>query len=157
MFALTEKPIRIGELLDSVTRPGAGAIVTFIGTTRDHNEGRKVLALSYEAYPGMAEQELERIAVEAKKKWAIEEMAIVHRTGRVDIGQVSVAIAVSAAHREDAFAACRFAIEEIKRKVPIWKKELFEGGELWIGTQSGQRFHTEPGAEVLGRFAPHSK
>lgn len=138
MFHLTAKPIDLSALVTFVTQPASGAIVTFIGTTRDHNQGRRVLALSYEAYPGMAEKELEQIGTEAKMRWNIERMAIVHRTGHVDIGEMSVAIAVSAPHRDDAFAACRFAIEEIKRRVPIWKKELFEGGELWIGTQSGE-------------------
>ena len=151
MFRLIDKPIDLAELVACVTQPGSGAIVTFIGTTRDHNDGRRVLALSYEAYPGMAEKELERIGTEAKSKWNIERMAIVHRTGQVDIGQVSVAIAVSAAHREDAFAACRFAIEEIKRSVPIWKKELFEGGELWIGSQTGQPLSCLPTHEDTWR------
>jgi molybdopterin synthase catalytic subunit len=144
MFSLTDQPIQINELVRFVTQAKSGAIVTFIGTTRDHNEGRRVLALSYEAYAGMAEKELERVGREAKERWNIEKMAIVHRVGRVDIGQASVAIAVSSAHRNDAFEACRFAIEEIKRSVPIWKKELFEGGELWIGTQSGQRLESYP-------------
>ena len=144
MFSLTDQPIQIDELVRFVTEAKSGAIVTFIGTTRDHNEGRRVLALSYEAYAGMAEKELERVGREAKERWNIEKIAIVHRVGRVDIGQASVAIAVSSAHRNDAFEACRFAIEEIKRSVPIWKKELFEGGELWIGTQSGQSLESYP-------------
>ena len=144
MFKLTDQPIQIDELVSFVTHAKSGAIVTFIGTTRDNNEGRQVLALSYEAYPGMAEKELERVGREARERWNIEKIAIVHRVGRVDIGQASVAIAVSSAHRSDAFEACRFAIEEIKRSVPIWKKELFEGGELWIGTQSGQRLESYP-------------
>jgi molybdopterin synthase catalytic subunit len=138
MFRVTEKPIDINELLTFVTRPQTGAVVTFVGTTRDHNDGRRVVALRYEAYTDMAEKELERVGQEARERWRIERIAIVHRIGHVDIGESSVAIAASAAHRNDAFEACRFAIEEIKRSVPIWKKELFEGGELWIGTQSGQ-------------------
>jgi molybdopterin synthase catalytic subunit len=144
MFSLTDQPIQIDQLVSFVTQAKSGAIVTFIGTTREHNEGRRVLALSYEAYTGMAEKELERVGREAKQRWNIEKIAIVHRVGRVDIAQASVAIAVSAAHRNDAFEACRFAIEEIKRSVPIWKKELFEGGELWIGTQSGQPVESYP-------------
>jgi molybdopterin synthase catalytic subunit len=138
MFRVTDKPMHLQELVDFVTDPEAGAIATFIGTTRNNNEGRKVIALDYEAYPEMAEKELTRLGEEARKKWQICRMAIVHRVGPVQITEPSVMIAVSAAHREAAFAACRFAIEEIKKTVPIWKKEVYEGGEIWIGTQSGQ-------------------
>jgi molybdopterin synthase catalytic subunit len=99
------------------------------------------MGLDYEAYPGMAIKELERIGADAKKQWPICRMAIVHRLGAVKIGEASVIIAVSSAHRDAAFAACRFAIEEIKKTVPIWKKEVFEGGEVWIGSQTGQRFN----------------
>ena len=138
MFRVTDKPIHLQELVDCVTDPEAGAVATFIGTTRNNNEGRRVIALDYEAYPEMAEKELARLGEEANKKWQICRMAIVHRVGPVQITEPSVMIAVSAAHREAAFAACRFAIEEIKRTVPIWKKEVYEGGTIWIGTQSGQ-------------------
>ena len=137
MFRVTREAIHLQDLVDFVTDPEAGAIVTFIGTTRNNNEGRKVIALDYEAYPEMAEKELVRLGEEAKKRWNIRRMAIVHRIGPVQITEPSVIIAVSAAHRADAFEACRFAIEEIKKSVPIWKKEVFEGGEVWIGTQSG--------------------
>jgi molybdopterin synthase catalytic subunit len=137
MFRVTDKPIDLNELVRYVTDPEAGAIVPFIGTTRNNNEGRKVIALDYEAYPGMAEKELARIGADAAKNWPICKMAIVHRLGPVQIGEASVVIVVSSAHRDAAFAASRFAIEEIKKTVPIWKKEVFEGGEVWIGTQSG--------------------
>jgi len=138
MFRVTDQPLNLQELVDFVTDPEAGAIATFIGTTRNNNEGRKVMALDYDAYPEMAEKELRRIGADAKNKWPLCRMAIAHRIGPVQITQASVMIAVSSAHREAAFAACRFAIEEIKKTVPIWKKELYEGGELWIGTQSGR-------------------
>ena len=138
MFRVTREPLDLQELVKCVTDASAGAIATFIGTTRNNNEGRKVIALDYEAYPEMAENELARIGEEAKQKWQIERMAIAHRIGPVQITEPSVIIAVSAAHRDDAFQACRFAIEEIKKTVPIWKKEVFEGGEVWIGTQTGQ-------------------
>jgi len=138
MFRVTDKPINLQELVDFVTDPEAGAIATFIGTTRNNNEGRKVIALDYEAYPEMAEKQLARLGQEASQRRPICRMAIVHRLGPVQITEPSVIIAVSAAHREAAFAACRFAIEEIKKTVPIWKKEVYEGGEIWIGTQSGQ-------------------
>ncbi len=142
MFRVTNQPIDLNELVRYVTDPEAGAIATFIGTTRNNNEGRKVIALDYEAYPEMAEKELARIGADAAKKWQICRMAIVHRLGAVQIGEASVIIVVSSAHREAAFAASRFAIEEIKRTVPIWKKEVYEGGEVWIGTQTGQEFKT---------------
>ncbi|HJU60582.1 MAG TPA: molybdenum cofactor biosynthesis protein MoaE [Candidatus Binatia bacterium] len=138
MFRVTDKPINLQELVDFVTDPEAGAVATFIGTTRNNNEGRKVIALDYEAYPEMAEKELARLGEEASRKWPICRIAIVHRLGPVQITEPSVIIAVSAAHREAAFAVCRFAIEEIKKTVPIWKKEVYEGGEIWIGTQSGE-------------------
>src|SRR6266498_2349226 len=138
MFHVTNQPIDLNELVLFVTDPEAGAIATFIGTTRNNNEGRKVIALDYEAYPEMAEKELTRLGEEARRKWQVCRMAIVHRVGPVQITEPSVMIAVSAAHREAAFAACRFAIEEIKKTVPIWKKEVYEGGEVWIGTQTGQ-------------------
>jgi molybdopterin synthase catalytic subunit len=138
MFRVTDKPIDLKELVDYVGDPEAGAIATFIGTTRNNNEGRKVIALDYDGYSEMAEKELARIGEDAKTKWSICRMAIVHRLGPVQITEASVIIAVSAGHRDAAFAACRFAIEEIKKSVPIWKKEVYEGGEVWIGTQTGQ-------------------
>jgi molybdopterin synthase catalytic subunit len=137
MFRVTDKPIDLRELVDYVTDGEAGAIATFIGTTRNNNEGRRVIALDYDGYPEMAEKELARIGADAKSKSPICRMAIVHRLGPVQITEASVIIAVSAGHRDAAFAACRFAIEEIKKTVPIWKKEVYEGGEVWIGTQSG--------------------
>ena len=138
MFRVTDKIINLAELVEFVTDPGAGAIATFVGTTRNNNEGRKVIALDYDGYPEMAEKELRRIGADAKTKWPICRMAIVHRLGPVQIAEASVIIVVSAGHRDAAFAACRFAIEEIKKTVPIWKKEVYEGGEVWIGTQTGQ-------------------
>ena len=138
MFRVTKGPIDLQELVRFVTDAEAGAIATFIGTTRNNNEGRTVIALDYDGYVQMAEKELARIGDEAQKRWQICRMAIVHRLGPVQISEASVVIAVSSGHREAAFAACRFAIEEIKRTVPIWKKEVFEGGEVWIGTQTGE-------------------
>lgn len=141
MFRVTNQTIDLNQLIHYVTDPEAGAVATFIGTTRNNNEGRKVIALDYEGYPEMAEKELRRIGEDAKTTWPICRMAIIHRLGPVQIGEASVIIAVSSAHRDAAFAACRFAIEEIKKTVPIWKKEVFEGGEVWIGTQTGQRLN----------------
>ncbi len=135
MLRLTDRPIAIDDVLAAVADPAAGATVLFVGTTRDHNDGRRVERLEYEAYAGMAERELGRIAAAARERWPIARIAVVHRTGAVPIGAASVAIAVSAAHRAAAFEAARFAIDRLKEVVPIWKKELFEGGALWIGDQ----------------------
>jgi molybdopterin synthase catalytic subunit len=140
MFRVTRDAIDLNELVRYVTDPEAGAIATFIGTTRNNNEGRRVIALDYEAYPEMAEKELARIGDDARKQWPICRMTILQRLGPVQIVESSVIIALSSAHRDAAFAASRFAIEEIKKTVPIWKKEVFEGGEVWIGTQTGQPF-----------------
>ena len=136
MIRLTDQPIAIDDLMSAVADPRAGAVVLFVGTTRDHNEGRHVERLEYEAYAGMAEREIEKIAAEARARWPIAHLAVVHRTGVVPIGQASVAIAASSAHRADAFAAARFAIDRLKEVVPIWKKEFFEGGAVWIGDQA---------------------
>ena len=144
MYRLTDKPIDVNELLTFVGDPGAGAVATFIGATRDNNEGRTIVSLDYEAYSGMAEQEMARLGEEAAAKWEVTRVAIVHRTGNVPIGEASVIIAVSAPHRDDAFKACRYAIDELKKRVPIWKKEIYEGGEIWIGSQTGERFAEPP-------------
>ncbi|HEY8516987.1 MAG TPA: molybdenum cofactor biosynthesis protein MoaE [Candidatus Binatia bacterium] len=138
MLRLTAEPIVIDELLAAVADPKAGAVVLFIGMTRDNNEGRQVERLEYEAYAGMAERELEKIAATARERWPIAKIAVVHRTGVVPIGMASVAIAVSSAHRGDAFAAARYTIDRLKEVVPIWKKEFFEGGAVWIGDQAGR-------------------
>lgn len=135
MIRLTAEPIQLDEILQAVADPAAGAIVLFVGTTRDHNQGRVVERLEYEAYDGMAQREMARLADEARERWDVARIAVVHRTGVVPIGAASVAIAVSAPHRAEAFAAGRFAIDRLKEIVPIWKKEFFEGGELWIGDQ----------------------
>lgn len=133
MYRLTTDAIDLNEVIAAVRDPAAGAIATFLGVTRDHNDGRQVTRLEYEAYPGMAEQEMARIGAEAARRWPTCKIAMVHRTGVVPLGEASVAIATSAAHRPEAFAACRFAIDRLKAAVPIWKKEYFVGGEAWIG------------------------
>jgi len=135
--------IDVAALEREVGDPAAGAIVTFAGTTRRDNAGRKVINLEYEAYEPMALSEMRKLAREAGTRWKIVRIAIAHRIGRVDIGETSVAIAVSAAHRGEAFEACRFAIDRLKEIVPIWKKEYFEGGEIWVGCQTSHP--PEPG------------
>ena len=134
---ITEQSINMQELADFVADPAAGAMATFVGMTRNTNDGRQVVRLEYECYPGMAEKMMMKIAEEALSRWPIVKVAMIHRIGRVDIGEASVAIAVSSGHRHAAFEACHSAINQLKETVPIWKKELYEGGELWIGSQTG--------------------
>ncbi len=137
MIEIVEHAIDASAVAASVGRAASGAVVTFVGTTRDHHEGRRVTRLEYEAFVPMALRELERIAVTAREQWPVEAVAVVHRIGVVPVGEASVVIAVSAAHRDAAFTACRFVIDRLKQVVPIWKKEHYEGGEIWIGAQSG--------------------
>ena len=141
MFRIVESPIDPQAVIEAVSAPGAGAVVVFHGLTRDHNDGRRVTKLEYEAYPPMAVREMQKIGETARQNWPIHQVAIVHRIGVVPLGEASVVIAVSASHRDAAFQACRFAIDRLKEVVPIWKKEHFAGGEVWIGSQTGQRFH----------------
>jgi molybdopterin synthase catalytic subunit len=133
---LFETPLSLDAAVDEVRTESAGAIATFVGTTRKRSRDRDVLYLEYEAYEGMAEQVMEQLAEELKRRYDLCEVAIHHRVGRVDIGETSVVIAVSAPHRADALAACREAIDELKVSVPLWKKEVYEGGEEWIGRGS---------------------
>ena len=135
-FRLFEEPLSLDAAVEEVKRDDAGAIATFVGTTRMRSRERDVLYLEYEAYEGMAEQVMEQLADELKRRYDLCEVAIHHRVGRVDIGETSVVIAVSAPHRADALAACREAIDELKVSVPLWKKEVYEGGEEWIGRGS---------------------
>jgi molybdopterin synthase catalytic subunit len=134
VFEISDNPIRLETLTDAVSDRKAGAIATFIGTTREHNRGRNVIRLEYEAYADMAVSEFEKIADDAAAKWDITRVAISHRIGEVPIGEASVAIAVSAPHRAEAIEACHFAIDRLKIVAPIWKKEHFEGGEVWIAS-----------------------
>lgn len=129
-------PVDVAALEAAVADPAAGATVTFVGTTRRDNAGRKVIRLEYEAYEPMALSEMRKLADEAGQRFGIVRIAIQHRIGVVEIGEISVAIAASAAHRGEAFEACRFAIDRLKEIVPIWKKEHFEGGEIWVGCQT---------------------
>ena len=144
MFDVVTECIDTDAVIAAVADPGTGATVTFVGTTRDHNEGRRVMRLEYEAYPAMALAEMRRIGDTIRARWPVHRVAIVHRIGVVPLGEASVVIAVSAAHRHAAFEACHYAIDRLKEVVPIWKKEHFEGGEVWIGSQTGQRFESSP-------------
>jgi molybdopterin synthase catalytic subunit/molybdopterin converting factor small subunit len=135
-FALSEQPLSLEAVAAEVKDDGAGAIATFVGTTRAHSRGRDVLYLEYEAYEGMAEQVMAELAAALKARHELCEVAIHHRVGRVEIGETSVVIAVSAPHRSAALTACQEAIDELKVTVPLWKKEVYEGGEEWIGRGS---------------------
>jgi len=135
-FVLSEEPIDPGPIVEQVADDSAGGIATFIGTTRARSRGRAVHYLEYEGYAGMAEKVMAELAEELKQRYELCEVAIAHRTGRVDIGGISVVIAVSAPHRQDALAACKDAIDRLKEIVPLWKKEVYEGGEEWIGRGS---------------------
>jgi molybdopterin synthase catalytic subunit len=135
-FELTTEPIDVGEVARRVVLPECGATVTLDGYAREWTNGKQTLYLVYEAYDAMALTEMQRLGAEAHKQFEIAHIGIVHRTGRIDIGETSVVIAASAPHRRAAFEACEWAIKELKRTVPIWKKEIFEGGETWVTTDS---------------------
>ena len=131
MVELTSEPLEPQKALDMVRNPEHGGVVLFLGTGRASSRGRKVLRLQYEAYPAMAEKRLQEIEEEMRRRWGPLEVAILHRLGRVEVGEIGVAIAVSAPHRRQAFAACRFAIDQLKKSVPLWKKEVFPDGWEW--------------------------
>ena len=135
-FIVTEEPLSLETVVDEVADESAGAVATFLGTVRRESRGRTVLYLEYEAYAEMAEDVMAQLAAELEQRYALWAVAIHHRVGRVEIGEASVAIAVSAPHRQDALAACKDAIDTLKQTVPLWKKEVYEGGEEWIGRGS---------------------
>jgi molybdopterin synthase catalytic subunit len=135
-FLLSESPVSLADVVSEVESEEAGAIATFSGTARRHSRGRRVEHLDYEAYEGMAEEMMRRLADRLRGRYDIRDVAIHHRVGRVEIGEPSVVIAVSAAHRADALAACKDAIDSLKVDVPLWKKEIYQGGEEWIGRGS---------------------
>ncbi|MBN1569950.1 MAG: molybdenum cofactor biosynthesis protein MoaE [Acidobacteria bacterium] len=132
VFHLVREPIEIQKIADRIQRPEDGAVVVFEGVVRNHSSGKAVRFLEYDAYESMAIKKMEEIGTRAKKEFAIRDIAIVHRLGHMDIGECSVVIVVASAHRGPAFEACRFAIDQIKEIVPIWKKEFYEDGEVWI-------------------------
>jgi len=133
VFRIVEEEIFLPSVLNAVEDDTAGAVVTFIGRVRSHAEGKRVRALEYEAYAEMAERKFAEIGAEIRRRWNVNRVAIVHRVGHLKVGETSVIIAVSAPHRAEAFDACRYAIDRIKKIVPIWKKEICEEGENWVG------------------------
>jgi molybdopterin synthase catalytic subunit len=138
VFAVVEHPLSPDDIAARVDDPGAGGIVIFSGVVRNETGGRPVKFLEYEAHAAMAEAKLREIGAAIRGRWpGVRRVAMLHRIGRLEIGESSVLIAVSAAHRGDAFEACRYAIDTLKRVVPVWKKEHFEDGEVWVGLQGG--------------------
>ena len=135
MIHIGPEPLNPQEVTELVRNSSNGAVVTFLGTTRDLFEGRDVQYLEYEAYRPMAENMLQQIIDEVRERWAIEDVSIAHRVGRVDIGEISLVVAVGSPHRKEALEASAYALDRIKAMVPIWKKEVFQGGEVWIGSQ----------------------
>jgi molybdopterin synthase catalytic subunit len=146
-FAISAGPLDLESVARAVAWPRAGAIVTFAGTVREIARGKRVRYLEYEAYPPAAERSFQQIAEEIRQRWGIEQVAIVHRVGRVEVGEASVAIAVASPHRAEAFEACRYAIDRLKQIAPIWKKEVYEDGETWIGSEAAYQ-------EAFGHSVP---
>ncbi|WOL17219.1 molybdopterin synthase catalytic subunit [Canna indica] len=152
-------PINLTRYVDFVRDPAAGAIATFEGTTRDTFEGKRVVELRYEAYVPMAARRLAAICAEARAAWQLLRLAVVHRLGTVGVGEASVFVAASAVHRAEAMEACRYIIDEVKASVPIWKKEVYENGEVW---KENREFHDRRGeaaaAQIDGlRRSAHDK
>jgi molybdopterin synthase catalytic subunit len=132
VFKITKELLSVESIIAEVNKGGNGGICTFVGTVRDNAEGKGVLQLEYDAYAEMAEKKLADVAAEIKDQWGLTDVSIVHRIGKLEIGEAAVVIAVGAPHRKEAFEACQYAIDRIKEYVPIWKKEYFEDGEVWV-------------------------
>lgn len=133
LYIITSEPLSLDALLRAVSHPGAGAVVLFLGVVRDNNEERSVNYLEYEAHEVAARASMQQIGQEAARRWSGARIAAAHRTGRLEIGEASVLVAASAPHRAGAFEAARYVIDTLKAESPIWKKEVFGGGEVWIG------------------------
>jgi molybdopterin synthase catalytic subunit len=129
---ISEEPLDVDSIYRRVSSGSAGAVDIFVGTVRNVTKGKKVLRLEYEAYQSMAIKEMQKISLEASAKWPIQKIVIHHRIGTLEIGDAAVVIAVSTPHRHDSFDACRYVIDTLKQSVPIWKKEVFEDGEVWV-------------------------
>src|ERR687895_174638 len=158
-FRLSAEPLSLDAVVRAIAQPGAGAIATFTGTVRNRSRDRDVLHLDYEAFEEMAETTMERLAEELQERYTLCAISIHHRVGRVEIGEPSVVIAVSAPHRADALAACRDAIDTLKETVPLWKKEVYEGGEEWLGRGSlaaGRGTSSAPAGWSRASAAPSS-
>ena len=139
---MTQEPLDPQRLVNLVRRDESGALALFYGVVRNHSQGRRVLYLEYDAYPSMAVKKMQQVAEEVRSRWDITDMAINHRIGRLEVGETSLLVAVSAPHRREAFEACHYAVDRIKEIVPVWKKEVWEGGESWV---EGHPVAAEPG------------
>jgi molybdopterin converting factor subunit 1 len=156
-FRVTQEPLDPQRLANLVRRDESGALALFCGVVRNHSQGRRVLYLEYDAYPSMAVKKMRQVAEDVRARWDITDMAINHRIGRLEVGETSLLVAVSAPHRREAFEACHYAVDRIKEIVPVWKKEVWEGGESWV---EGHPVAAEPGepgssgpARLPGRLA----
>lgn len=136
MIQLTEEPIDVQAVVEEAQSGNAGAVNVFIGTVRNKTSGKKVVRLEYEAYDKMAVKKMEEVVAEARTKWPVEKAAVVHRKGVLQIGEAAVVIAVSTPHRKASFEACEFIIDTLKQVVPIWKKEIFEDGGIWVAAHA---------------------
>lgn len=145
LIQIAMRPISTGRVTQAVRKHEHGAVVTFTGTVRNTSRGKRVLYLEYETYQKMAEAKLRQVADEIRQRWQLHDVAMVHRVGRLEVGDVAVVIAVGAPHRKEAFAACQYAIDRIKAIVPIWKKEVFEDGEVWVETEESVTRDAAPG------------
>jgi molybdopterin synthase catalytic subunit len=135
VFKITPSPLSLDEAYAAVRRDDCGGICLFVGAVRDRHDGKAVASISYSAFAELAEKEFARMAGEARARWGIAALYVAHRTGKLEIGDASVIVAASAAHRAEAFEACRYAIEELKKRAPVWKEEFYEaGGKAWIST-----------------------
>ncbi len=135
-FEITPDPIDVNSVVESIRHDEDGGVVTFVGVVRNQNRGKRVLYLEYEAYPEMAIGEMRAIGEEITSRWGLHHVRIVHRVGRIEVGEASVVIAVAAPHRDVAFDACRFAIDRLKETVPVWKKEVYADGEVWLANRN---------------------
>jgi molybdopterin synthase catalytic subunit len=153
IFKVTADVLDPQAAMEHVRKDESGAVVVFLGVVRNENLGRRVLYLEYDAYPEMAEKVMAQIAEEVRARWPVTDIAMYHRTGRLEIGETSLLVAVSSGHRKEAFAACHYTVDRIKEIVPVWKKEVWEGGEEWIeGSVIPQ--HSEQGLGAAPRERP---
>ena len=132
MVQVTEAELVPERIVENLKKASYGAVVTFLGIVRDFSDGRELSYLEYEAYPEMAEKKLSEIALDVKKRWQLEDVALYHRTGKLRVGEVSLVVAVASPHRREAFEACQYAVDRLKERVPIWKKEVWKGGSAWV-------------------------
>ncbi len=145
MFRVTDAPLDTDEAMKAVADPAAGAIDIFLGVVRNENKGRAVQYLEYEAYPEMAEKVMREIADEARERFGLLHCAVMHRTGRLEIGETSLVVAISSGHRAESFEGGRWLVDEIKKRVPVWKKEVWTDGEEWIEGPESLGMHAPPG------------